>query len=201
MKKPLKCVLSVYTISENAIAAGLRANGLVGADLKPWHMRVDYQWLQWGSPKPVGGSFEAWSTGVYQWRRSYSSNDPRMNGSEWSLSKTGRFQSKPGHEGFDHGQLDYRIVQPVIYPLYMAALLKPEYELDVKRIETGAIRLNCVSVVHPEQYAESGVPGLEPATVCLTVEVVHFSVLCSVGISCFIAERDRHLFSRMNCGY
>jgi hypothetical protein len=139
-------------LAHKVLAAGLKTNALAGDDLKPWHLKVDYQMNQWGSPKPVSGSWEEWNAGQYLWRRTYSSVIPKNTGSEWSVTRFQRYQSKPGEDGFDHSMLNLRIARPVIEPLYQTTNIKPDYEMEIKRVTTGGVALNCVAVADPGRY-------------------------------------------------
>jgi hypothetical protein len=143
---------STSAAAHKVLEAGLKANALGGDSLTPWHLKLDFQVLEPGATKPTAGTFEQWSTGRYQWRRTYSSSVPAYNGTEWSVSHIERYQTKAGKDGFDHVKLNQRIARPVVDPMYQAANIKPDYEMELKRFNAGGTVLNCVMVVNPAQY-------------------------------------------------
>lgn len=156
----------INALAHRVMQAGLKANALTGDDLKPWHMKMDFQVIKPGSTKPVSGSMEEWYLSPYQWRRLYQGHDPDLNGSEWSVSKTEHYQSKPGHDGFSHRALNLRVSRPVIDPLYQTANIQPEYEMDVRRLDTAGLTLNCISVLNASRYAEDTNPDWLFPTMC-----------------------------------
>jgi hypothetical protein len=156
----------INALAHRVLEAGLKANSLAADGLQPWHLKLNYQLLLPGTPKPVAGSLEAWSAGPDRWRRTYTSPASRLNGSEWSLSRLESYQSKPGREGFSYALLNLRVARPVIAPLYQAANIQPDYELDLKRVNTAGVLLNCVSVVDPSRYASQTNPDWLFPTMC-----------------------------------
>jgi hypothetical protein len=146
--------------------AGLKVNALAGNDLKPWHMKVEFQVVPFGGKKPVNGTMEEWHLGPTRWARTFKSPEQRLTGSEWSLSETEQYQSKPGKVGFDHRLLTLRVTRPVIDPLYQTGNIQSNYEMDVKRVTTAGVTLNCVSVINPQRYAEQTDPDWLFPTMC-----------------------------------
>lgn len=142
----------VNALAHRVLQAGVKINALAGNGTKPWHLKIDYQLLDTGNPKLIKGAVEEWYAGPYQWRRTYTGVDPRLNGSEWSVSKTEQYLSKPGREMFSHYMLILRVTRPVTDPLYQAANIQPDYEMDIRRVNTAGITLNCVSVVNSARY-------------------------------------------------
>ncbi len=149
---------------------GLKTNALTGDDLKPWHMKIDFQVIEPGVPKPVSGSIEEWYVGPHQWRRVYHGGTPNLNGAEWSVSKFEHYQTKPGAGGFSYYALNLRTARPVVDPMYQAANIHPDYDLVVQRVNTAGVALNCVSVPDPKRYAEETNPDWPFATMCFDSE-------------------------------
>jgi hypothetical protein len=157
-------------LAHRVLEAGLKTNALGGSDLKPWHIKVSFQLVQLGATKPVGGTFEEWNAGQYQWRRVYQGAESNMNGAEWSASKIERYQSKPPRGGFERYLLNLRVARPVIDPLYQAANIGQDFELDVKRINTAGLSLNCVLVVDAQRYAPDANPDYLFPTICFDTD-------------------------------
>ncbi len=166
-------VLETSKISELAhrvMEAGVTTNALSGNDLKPWHMKVDFQVIPMGAKKPVSGTMEEWHLSPSRWARTFKSPEQRLTGSEWSVAETEQYQSKPSKVGFDHRLLTLRVVRPVIDPLYQTGNIRPSYEMDVKRVTTAGVTLNCVSVVDPQRYADQANPDWLFPTMCFDNE-------------------------------
>jgi len=142
------------TWGHNLLQSGIKANGLAGSGLAPWHLKIDLLYLTWESPKPLSGTVEQWSVASDQWRRTFT-GPPGMNFSEWSVSHLEKYQSKPGHDQFDAIADNIRFARPVIDPLAMVTNIHPDYQLEMKRGDFGGVTLNCVSVVNPHRYAPS----------------------------------------------
>ncbi len=166
----LPVTAKINLLAHKLLAAGLKSNALAGDDLNPWHMKLDFQLIEPWSPKPVSGSVEEWYIGPYQWRRVYEGGTPNLNGSEWSVSKFEHYQTKPGRSGFSYCALNLRVSRPVVEPMYQAANIQPDYDLEVKRVNTAGIALNCISVVDPKRYAEDTNPDWLFATSCFDNE-------------------------------
>lgn len=160
----------IGALAHRVMEAGLKANALAGNDLKPWHVKVDFQMIPLGANKPVSGTMEEWHLGPSQWARTFRSSEQRLTGSEWSAAETEQYQSKPSKVGFDHRLLVLRVARPVIDPLYQTANIKPEYEMDLKRVTTAGVKLNCVSVVDPQRYADQANPDWLFPTMCFDSE-------------------------------
>lgn len=145
-------------LAHRVLGAGVKSNSLGGDGLQPWHLKAEFQFMDFGMQKPISGTIEEWSTGQYQWRRTYSSPHAEWNGSEWSVSLTQRYRAKPGSEDFQAATLNTRVAQPVLDALYQAPNFKPEYEMNIKRATVASLVLNCVSVTDPGRYAENTNP-------------------------------------------
>jgi hypothetical protein len=145
----------INALAHRVLGAGLKLNALDADNLQPWHLKLDFQLVELGGSKPVAGTLEEWSTGRNQWRRTYSSPHPQWNGSEWSVSPLERYHSRPLTGFFPAALLNTRITRPVVTPLYQAANIQPDYEMEVRRVTTTGIQLNCVSVVDAGRYADN----------------------------------------------
>ncbi len=156
----------ISELAHRLLVAGVKGNALGGDDLKPWHMKMDFQVIPSGEKKPMSGTMEEWHLGPEQWARIFKSPEQRLTGSEWSVSETSQFQSKPNKVGFEHRLLVLRVARPVIDPLYQAANVQSDYEMDVKRVTTAGVTLNCVSVIDPQRYADQTNPDWLFPTMC-----------------------------------
>ncbi|MGA9586728.1 MAG: hypothetical protein WBQ95_15445, partial [Terracidiphilus sp.] len=143
----------ISVLAHRVMVAGVKATGLASDDLKPWHMKMDFEVIPFGGKKPVSGSMEEWHLSPTRWARTFKSPEQRLTGSEWSVSATEQYLGKPSKLGFDHRLLVLRVARPVIDPLYQAANVESDYEMDVKRLTTAGVTLNCVSVIDPQRYA------------------------------------------------
>jgi hypothetical protein len=120
--------------------AASKLNGLVGDDVKPWHLKGT--WTVYGSEnkKSEIASLEEWSAARYRWRIDYASKT--STSTVWSVSRAQELKAKK----------DYLIDwEPVTDPVSSAASIKPDYELDLVHLNL-SVPLDCVSVVHPERY-------------------------------------------------
>jgi hypothetical protein len=144
----------VSALSHKLLDAAVKVNGLAGADLKPWHMKAEFQMLSGASDKPKSGTFEEWYQSRYHWRRTYSGAEGYWNGTEWRTSKTGRSISNPPHNQFNREWMNLRVSRPVIDPLYQVGNIKPDEDLKVERLAANGSALNCTSLAHPsgEEY-------------------------------------------------
>lgn len=156
----------INELAHRLLAAGLRSNALAGDDLKPWHIKITYQILVPGNPKPVSGTVEEWHASANQWRRTFTGDAPGLRGSEWSISELGHYETKDERLAYGRRLVTLRIARPVVDPLYQAANIKPDYDLDVRKVETAGIILHCVSVVDPKRYAEDTNPDWLFPTMC-----------------------------------
>ena len=121
-------------LAHRVLLASVKTNALAGAGLKPWHLKIDFQYQENGNPKPVNGTVEEWAVGPDQWKRIFTG--PRdMNFSEWSVSRLERYQTKQreGETQFNPYGTNLRVARPVIDPLYQMANIKPDYEDVYKR--------------------------------------------------------------------
>jgi len=156
----------ISDLAHRVMIAGAKANALAGTDLKPWHMKMDFQVIPMGAKKPVSGTMEEWHLSQDKWARTFKSSEQRMTGSEWSVSETEQYQSKPSKVGFDHRMMVLRVARPVIDPLYQTASVQPDYEMDVKRVTTAGVTLNCVSVIDLQRYVDQANPDWLFPTTC-----------------------------------
>jgi hypothetical protein len=156
----------INALAHRVLAAGVKLNSLDSDGLQPWHLKVDFQLVEQGIKKPPAGTLEEWSTGRDRWRRIYTSARPEWDGSEWSLSDTERYRTKSPTGYFASTALNTRVSRPVVDPLYQAANIKPDYEMDIRRATTGGVTLNCVSVVDPSRYVDDTNPDFLFPTMC-----------------------------------
>jgi len=156
----------INALAHKVLGLGLKYNSLDAEGMRPWHLKVDFQMVVQGKPKPVGGTMEEWWLGRYRWKRVYSSEGPGWSGSEWSVSRFDRFRKKPGDGPFDNALLNTRVTRPVIDALFQAPNIKPEYEMTVKRVTTAGVVLNCISMVNAAQYADDTNPDWLFPTMC-----------------------------------
>lgn len=156
----------ISDLAHRLIKAGMKANALAGDDLQPWHLKMDFRVIPSGGKKPISGTMEEWHVTPERWSRTFKSSEQRMTGTEWSVSKTEQFESKPSKVGFDHRLLVLRVARPVIDPLYQAANIQPGYEMDVKRVNTAGVALNCVSVLDAQRYVDQANPDWLFQTMC-----------------------------------
>src|SRR5271170_8112655 len=137
--------------------AALKINGLASDDLKPWHLKATYSFSN-GTKGPDIGTMEVWTVGRHQWRRSYTGK--LYHGTVWSMSRTHLYHTRDATEmTFSSVGIGPRLLDP----LSRAPLIKPGYEVDLKRVN-GGVALNCVAVVRPERYlAHTSVANLIPS--------------------------------------
>jgi hypothetical protein len=158
-------------LAHKVLQTGVKTNALAGTGLKPWHLKIDFQFQENGKPKPVNGTVEEWAVAPDQWSRTFTG--PRgMNFSEWSVSRLERYQSKQvGDEQFSPYGTNLRVARPVIDPLYQAANIHPDYEMSISRITPAGLALNCVSVVDPARYAPDTDPDWLFPTYCFDQDI------------------------------
>lgn len=162
----------INSLAHRVLLAGVKTNALAGTGLKPWHLKIDFQFRENGKPKPQDGTVEEWYVSPDQWRRTFTG--PRgLNFSEWSVSRLERYQSKQaqGDEQFNPYGTNLRVARPVTDPLYQTANIQPEYELNVARITPDGLTLNCISVVDAPRYAPDTDPDWLFPTYCFDQEV------------------------------
>lgn len=143
----------ISALAHHILEAGLQDNALEGDGLKPWHIRVGFQLMLPGEKKPSSGTMEEWHLSADRWMRVFKSPEQKLAGIEWSVSKVEQYQSKVNKVGFQSRRLISDVVRPVIDPLYQAANVQSDYEMDVKRVHIGGLALSCISVVNPQRYA------------------------------------------------
>lgn len=156
----------VNALAHHFLEAGLKINALSGDDVKPWHLKAQFQLYGYdATQKPKSGTVEEWYTSRYQWRRVYSSSEQEYSGWELSLSRFERYRGK-SRGGFNPSTMNDRVGRPTIDPLYLAGNVKPNYELDGKRYNPAGTVLNCVSVVNPARYGDQSNPDLQVPNMC-----------------------------------
>jgi hypothetical protein len=134
--------------ARHQLDVALESNGLAGPGVKPWHLKVDFQMSlnSVDGPKSFSGSMEEWYAGPYRWLRTYKSERPSWNGSEWSVSKVERYKKKAQHADLEDYSLMSEIARPLIDPLFQLANIKPTDEVVVRKVDMGNVALNCVSL-------------------------------------------------------
>jgi hypothetical protein len=143
----------INALAHKVLAAAVKTNALAGSGLKPWHLKIDFQYQESGNPKPVNGTVEEWALSPDQWKRTFT-GPQGLNFTEWSVSRLERFQTKQqGDVQFNPYGTNLRVARPVIDPLYQTANIHPDYEMNIARITAAGLSLNCVSVVDPSRYA------------------------------------------------
>jgi Thioredoxin-like len=168
----------ISTLAHRFLAAGLSTNALGGDGLKPWHIKIDYtmQPATTGSPKPVAGTVEEWHTGPYQWRRDFTGSLQGTNGSEWSVSKLERYETKNEQHYLGRRLITLRVTRSVIDPLYQSVNIQPDYLMDAARVKLDPLLLTCISVVNPHQYVEETDPDWLFPTMCFDSDM-HLRVI------------------------
>lgn len=158
------------SLAHRLLQAGLKVNTLGDENLPPWHIKAEFQLRNDRTPqKPVTGSFEEWHTGPYQWKRVYTSTADGQNGTEWSASRFDRFMAKRDMNRPAYNFMQVRISRPVVDPLYQAAYIKPDYEMNAIHTTTAGVTLNCASVVNGARYTEE--PDFIFATTCFDTDL------------------------------
>jgi hypothetical protein len=137
----------INQLAHQLLSAAVKVNGLADGDLKPWHMKVDFEMLPDSSAaKPVSGTMEEWYLDRYHWRRTYTSPEPTWRGSEWRVGKAHRYVTKRRFYDFEEYWLTSRIGRPVVNPLYQADNVRAQDELVVQRVQSNGLALNCASL-------------------------------------------------------
>jgi Thioredoxin-like len=161
----------ISNLSHRLLAVGLKANALGGDGLKPWHIKIDYTMpAQPGTSKPVTGTVEEWHSGPYQWRRDFTGTIQGTTGSEWSVSKLERYETKNEQHYIGRRLITLRVARPVIDPLYQSVNIQPDYPMEASRVKLDPLLLTCLSVVNPRQYAEDTNPDWLFPTMCFDSE-------------------------------
>lgn len=157
----------ISALAHRLLDAGLKANALGGDGLKPWHIKIDYTMQEFpGSSKPVSGTVEEWHIGPYQWRRDFTGTVAGTNGSEWSVSRLERYETRNEQHFIGRRFITLRIARPVIDPLYQSVNIQPDYPMDASRVKLDPLILTCVNVINPRQYAEETNPDWLFPTTC-----------------------------------
>jgi hypothetical protein len=161
----------INSLAHRLLAAGLKANALAGDDLKPWHLKIDYQMQLEGNAKLVSGTVEEWHASQYRWRRTFTGpGGTGLNGTIWSVSEIERYETKAERDFIGRRLVTLRIARPVIDPLYQTANIHPEYDMDLVQANAGSLVLNCVSVINARQYAVDTNPDWLFPTMCFDTE-------------------------------
>lgn len=163
--------IKLSQLAHKILADGLRLNALAGPGLQPWHLKIDYQILNGSTGKPLSGAVEEWDESQYLWKRTYFSSEPSLEGSQWSISRTAHFQTLSKAYPFEHHLLTLRITRPVVDPLYQAANIKPDFQMQIQKVSTGGITLFCISVVDPARYAPKTDPDFLFPTYCFDTDL------------------------------
>jgi hypothetical protein len=123
-------------LARNLLDVALKSNGLIGPEVKPWHLKTDFRIARNSKdgPESFNGSMEEWYAAPYRWRRAYKSEWPSGNGSEWSVSKVDRFAKKEGQKELEDYSLMSHVARPLVDPLFQTANIKPTDELIVQKL-------------------------------------------------------------------
>ena len=148
--------------------AGLKSNGLEVSDVKPWHVKVDFQQVfnMSGGQLYQKGSMEEWFAAPYQWRRTYSGERKGWNGSEWTLSKVERYAKGERHEELNDYSLMFRIARPLLNPLFQIANIKTTDQLTIRRVNASDMAVSCVSLSAKSAAERGKKPGWLVPTMC-----------------------------------
>jgi hypothetical protein len=161
----------INSLAHRLLAAGLKLNALAGDDLKPWHLKIDYQIQLADDAKPVSGTVEEWHASRYQWRRTFTGpGGTGMNGTLWSVSEVERYETKAERDLFGRRLVTQQIARPVIDPLYVTANIGPDYDMDLVQANADPLTLNCISVINSMQYTDEANPDWLFPTMCFDSE-------------------------------
>jgi hypothetical protein len=92
------------------------------------------------------------------------------NGSEWSLSKLERYETKNEQHFLGRRLITLRVARPVIDPLYQSVNIQPDYAMDASRVKLDPLLLTCISVVNARQYVEDTDPDWLFPTMCFDTD-------------------------------
>lgn len=134
-------------MAHSVLRKALQENGI--ASDGPWHLKAEFHLLQPPPAHPLDGALEEWFAAPGRWRRTWSSGEPGMSGTEWSTTPTERLLARRGADTLDRIRLNMRIALPLTDPLARAALIPSDAPLELKIIRSGDLTLNCISVVQP----------------------------------------------------
>jgi hypothetical protein len=146
-------------MAHSLLHAGLQSNGLARAE-EPWHLTAVFHLHRPGAPHPIDGAFEEWFAGPDRWRRTYSSVEAGLNGTEWSAGPSQRLLARRGADSLDRIRLDMRIARPLTDPLARASLISPDAPIELKIITPGSLTLNCLSVIRPPHDETAPYPAM-----------------------------------------
>lgn len=134
------------TLAHSILSAALKSNGFAHS-ASPWHLKANIRFRRPAPLPPLEVQLEEWSRGPAQWRRTWSSGEPGLSGTEWSTGPNKRFLARHGADTLDRIRLNQRIARPLTDPLWKAAHLEPETELELRIIRAGGVTLHCISAV------------------------------------------------------
>ncbi|MGA2251668.1 energy transducer TonB [Terracidiphilus sp.] len=186
-------------LAHKLLTAALKKNALDGDGLKPWHIKIEYSlvstYKQWdrrlsagggrmmrgdgtltasggGSADMLNGTVEEWHAGHYQWSRVYASRADTWNGTLWRVSHIEHYELRPKNVDFAADLLNGSVTQPVVDPMYQAALAPPEAMLAISRVSPGdGQSFNCISVTNPNTPGPNGAAAWNMPTMCFDSEL------------------------------
>lgn len=138
-------------LAHRVLESAVQINGLAAA--APWHLKASIHLHRPGAPLPIYAQLDEWFAAPGHWRRTYSSSDPALNGTEWSLAPHRRYLARRGYDSLARVQLDLRVAGALTDPLARAAGIPSSAPLELKIISSGQLTLNCITVVTPESPA------------------------------------------------
>lgn len=150
--RPAQASSDESNLAHSILRAALTTNGLART-ATPWHLKADIQFLRPAPQPPLRVQLEEWSRGPAQWRRTWSSGEPGLSGTEWSAGPHDRYLSHHGADTLDRIRLNQRIARPLTDPLRQASQLGPDVPLELKIISAGGVTLHCISAVTPDSPA------------------------------------------------
>ena len=158
-------------LAHRVLDTEVKSNALSHPDIHPWHLKIEFDLQDQNQENPVHGVMEEWFLSPFQWKRTYTSAVASYNGTEWSLSKTEHYATNANEKLFQRISLNLRVARPVIDPLYQASNIHPDYEMQIRRVNTAGTLLNCTSVPDPSRYAPDTNPDLLFPTICFDSEM------------------------------
>lgn len=133
-------------MAHSLLRAAIQSNG-PGRD-QPWYLKAEFHLHRQPPLHPLSAEFEEWFAAPNRWRRTWSSGEASMSGTEWSSGPNQRFLARRGAETLDRIRLNLRIARPLTDPLTRAALIPADAPLELKIVRIGDLTLNCISVIH-----------------------------------------------------
>ncbi len=123
-------------------AAAAESNGLYGDDLKPWHVKANYDILDHTNKVIATGVFEEWWAAKDKWKRSFTGT--HYTGTEWHLPEGNAhvgdgWTARPWPESL--------IVTRLLYPMHTETSLPPKH-LKIHKSNFGRLQLNCLQSEH-----------------------------------------------------